>query len=593
MNNNTYTSLGLAARIWLHTTLVLLIGVIAISVFFDTDGWQIPWVFLAAFVALFASLPALIVLAISISLINRPSWSTRFKFGLLFWITLFITLSYGCVAGIIDRDLSTIFLGTAILFTPASIAIIINANKLAVYFNDHLTTQINTQMELNTLPPQETNNNATHSNKVLIKGLITGVLILVMLIPTLFVTNLVEEREQRQKEVVAEVSSKWAGAQRITGPYIVLPYSDTYTGTNNVQVKTLRNLILLPEDLNVDGALTPENRKRSIYNVLTYRSNVNVNGSFQTQLTKDIDPSTIQWSDAKLCVGISDFKGIEEKITVIFNGVGYDLTPGLPIKEIDSTGLSAAIPLDASTVATKKNFSFSIKLKGSQQLQFIPLSANSKFALRSSWANPSFDGNVIPNKRDVNEKGFAAQWQFNQANLPFSTVVREGSLKASSLAFGVSMVQPADQYAKTMRSVKYAILFIGLTFALFFIVELMQHKPVHPVQYVLVGLALVIFYTLLLSISEFIAFDLAYLVAATATILLITFYAKGHFQNWKVASVFAAVLSCLYAFIFVLIRLEDTALLVGSIGLFSVLALVMYASRKINWYRPSVKPQTI
>jgi inner membrane protein len=345
--------------------------------------------------------------------------------------------------------------------------------------------------------------------------------------------------------------------------------------------------------MNVDGALTPENRKRSIYNVLTYRSNVNVNGNFHTQLPKDIDAGSIQWNDAKLCVGISDFKGIEEKITVIFNGTGYDLTPGLPTKEIDSSGLSVSIPLDASSLVAKKNFSFNVKLKGSQQLQFLPLSANSKFALRSSWANPSFDGNVIPNKREVNDKGFVAQWQFNQANLPFSTVVKEGSLKASPLAFGVSMVQPADQYAKTMRSVKYAILFIGLTFALFFIVELMQHKPFHPVQYVLVGLALVIFYTLLLSISEFIAFDLAYLVAATATILLITFYAKAHFQNGKVAAVFAAVLSSLYAFIFVLIRLEDTALLVGSIGLFIVLALVMYASRKINWYRPSVKPQSI
>jgi inner membrane protein len=171
-------------------------------------------------------------------------------------------------------------------------------------------------------------------------------------------------------------------------------------------------------------------------------------------------------------------------------------------------------------------------------------------------------------------------------------VIYEGTLKDNISSFGVSMLQPADQYGKTMRSVKYAILFIGLTFALFFIVELMQQKPVHPVQYALVGLALIIFYTLLLSISEFIAFDLAYLVAATATVTLITLYAKGHFQSWKTASVFAAVLSSLYGFIFILIRLEDTALLVGSIGLFIVLALVMYASRKVNWYGYHSKPIT-
>ena len=135
-----------------------------------------------------------------------------------------------------------------------------------------------------------------------------------------------------------------------------------------------------------------------------------------------------------------------------------------------------------------------------------------------------------------------------------------------------------------MRSVKYAILFIGLTFSLFFVVEIMQKKPFHPLQYVLVGLALVIFFTLLLSISEFLLFDISYLIASIATISLITLYAKSHFKSWSIAGVFAGVIGLIYGFIFVLIRLEDTALLVGSIGLFVILALAMYASRKINWY---------
>ncbi len=166
--------------------------------------------------------------------------------------------------------------------------------------------------------------------------------------------------------------------------------------------------------------------------------------------------------------------------------------------------------------------------------------------------------------------------------------MRDADLHKNEFAFGVSMIQPADQYAKTMRSVKYAILFIGLTFSLFFIVEVMQNKPLHPIQYVLVGLALVIFYTLLLSVSEFILFDQAYLVASLATISLITLYARSHFSSWKTTALFGSVLCGLYGFIFVLIRLEDTALLVGSIGLFLVLALVMYGSRKINWYNETV-----
>ena len=267
-----------------------------------------------------------------------------------------------------------------------------------------------------------------------------------------------------------------------------------------------------------------------------------------------------------------------------FNGKKIALNPGLPLNDLDTIGLSAPVEMSFDAIKAGIAFDMQVKIKGSEQLHFMPLSANSKFELHSSWPNPSFDGNVLPNERQVNEKGFDAKWNFNQANLPFGTVLRQGSFNRSNLAFGVSMVQPADQYNKTMRSVKYAILFIGLTFALFFIVEIMQKKPFHPVQYVLVGLALVIFYTLLLSISEYLLFDQAYLIAAAATILLITMYAKSHFTSWKTAVVFGSVLSALYGFIFILIRLEDTALIVGSIGLFIVLALVMYVSRKINWY---------
>ncbi|RYD72254.1 MAG: cell envelope integrity protein CreD, partial [Sphingobacteriales bacterium] len=242
------------------------------------------------------------------------------------------------------------------------------------------------------------------------------------------------------------------------------------------------------------------------------------------------------------------------------------------------------VKINPTQLATGLAFDMQVKIKGSEQLHFIPMSASSKFNLQSTWPSPSFDGEMLPTERTITTQGFTSKWSFNQANLPFATVFKENTIADKKMDFGVSLVQPADQYGKTMRSVKYAILFIGLTFAFFFIIELMQKKAFHPVQYVLVGLALVIFYTLLLSISEYIAFDYAYLVAALATILLITLYAKGHFKSWKTAGIFFSLLSLLYAFIFVLIRLEDTALLVGSIGLFIVLALVMFASRKINWY---------
>jgi inner membrane protein len=225
-----------------------------------------------------------------------------------------------------------------------------------------------------------------------------------------------------------------------------------------------------------------------------------------------------------------------------------------------------------------------VKIKGSEQLHFQPYAGNSRFTLKSDWKNPSFDGSDLPSQRAINDSGFVATWNFNKANLSFGTVLKDFKLDPGSLSFGVTLVQPADGYAKTDRSIKYAILFIGLTFSLFFIIELLQKKPIHPVQYVLIGLALIIFYTLLLSMSEFIAFDLAYFIAALATILLISFYAYGHFKSFKTASVFGGVLVLLYGFTFVLIRLEDTALLLGSVGLFIILAIAMYASRKVNWY---------
>lgn len=426
------------------------------------------------------------------------------------------------------------------------------------------------------------------SNKVLIKGAITGVLILLMLIPTVFITNLVQEREQRQKEVVAEVSNKWAKAQTITGPYIVVPYKEVFTDTGNKKSVIRKSVVLLPENLNVTGNVIPQQSHRSIYNVLLYKSNLTANGNFSIKLPQEIVPENLFLNEAHLCVGLSDFKGIEEKVAVSFNGTSYDLTAGLPSTQIDSSGLSASVPFTAEDFKKDIPFTFKINLKGSQQLSFVPLAGNSQFSLQSTWPNPSFDGNTLPSDRNVSEKGFTAKWNFNKANLPLNTASKDFNIEKASYAFGVTMLQPADQYVKTMRSVKYALLFIGLTLSLFFIVELMQKRPVHPVQYVLVGLAVVIFYSLLLSISEYIHFDYAYLIAAIATVSLITLYAKSHFVTWKVAAVFGAVLTALYTFIFVLISLEDTALLVGSIGLFAVLALVMYVSRKINWYHPSL-----
>ena len=424
------------------------------------------------------------------------------------------------------------------------------------------------------------------STRILIKGAITAALIGIMMIPTVFISDLVRERQERNEAVVKEVDSRWAMAQTISGPYIFLPYKVTTIDAAGKPFVIVNHLLILPENKQVAGKISHEIRERSIYKVLLYRSSLTDQGNFVLNLPREVTADQVQWSDVKVCFGISDFKGIEEKLVIHFNGAENELSPGLPagLGNADEKGLSAPVQITAADIGKSVNYRMNIKIKGSEMLHFVPLSGNSHYTLESTWPNPSFDGSTLPSERTISKNGFTAAWNFNKANLPFGTVLNDFKFDQSALAFGVSMVEPADQYAKTNRSIKYAILIIGLTFSLFFIIELMQRKPIHPVQYVLIGLALVIFYSLLLAISEFVAFDYAYLIAALGTIMLIGLYAKSHFKSWKSSGIFTGVLTLLYGFIFVLIRLEDTALLVGSIGLFIILALTMYASKKVNWY---------
>lgn len=630
-NMNQQTHISIAFRLWCFTSLTFSSGAFILSLFMGSPENFLSIFFLSLICSAIGSLPALPILFFSVKWLRNSDFSTHEKITMLVFTQLIICIGYGSIVVYLDNPydieakLKTMATVAGVLFGCNCVSAFFNLSALKFHFSDYIlllpspkwseaelqespienftqaeqsahqpiliaTNQSNQFMQHN---PQEhteaiEHTPSTSSNKILIKGLITGALILIMLIPTIFISNLVQEREQRQKEVVAEVSNKWANAQTITGPYLLVPYNENVVNEKNQNVFRQTTVVLLPENLNVSGTISAEERPRSIYKVLLYRSNIKAHGVFNIKVPQNIITENLILGQARLCVGIDDFKGIEGPVTVSLNGTAYDLTAGLPSHEIDTNGLSATVALKPEDFKKDLPFSLELKVKGSEQLSFVPLSGNSSFSLQSAWPSPSFDGYTLPTDRTVNEKGFTASWSFNKATLPYNTFSKDIKFDKDSFTFGVSMLQPADQYAKTMRSVKYAILFIGLTFSLFFIIELMQKKPVHPLQYILVGLALVIFYTLLLSISEFILFDFAYLIAATATITLITLYAKSHFQSIKTASVFASVLTALYGFIFVLISLEDTALLVGSIGLFIVLALVMYASRKINWYNPSI-----
>lgn len=580
-------------RLWITALLLLIVGG---NIYFSVTGSSglgdiIVRFFLLFIISALLSIPVFLSYLFLLPTINRLRQSNKIKTFWLVCINITIALLY------------TVFYASKFLHyelydkairEAVNVFGFLSIIGISAVFIQYPFLQKNFFITYSNLPDMNTSNEnptppATGNNKILYKAIVTGVLIMVMLIPMIFVSSLVKEREQRRKEVEKDVSSKWAAPQTVSGPYLYVPYKKHITGSNGKPFTSAGYFFMLPEHLSITGNIDTEERRRSIYKVLLYKTQVSGTGSFQLQLPQGVGSDEIQWNEIKLCMGISDFKGIEQKIDLNFNNTQLSLLPGLPNKDIDSNGLSVNVPMTATDIGKTMAFHTAIALRGSEQLHFMPLAGNSQFRLQSKWTSPSFDGNTIPASRKITNTGFNANWSFNKANLPFSTVVSDAKVIPTSLAFGVSLLQPGDEYAQTDRCSKYAILLIGLSFALFFIMEIMQNKPVHPVQYVLVGFALIIFYTLLLSISEIASFDLAYFIAASATILLITVYVHSHFQQAKTAAYFTLLLSLLYGFIFILLRLEDTALLVGSIGLFIILAIVMYASRRINWYQSANK----
>lgn len=421
---------------------------------------------------------------------------------------------------------------------------------------------------------------------IFIKSILVGFLILVLLIPTAFIHELVAERQQRQQEVINEVSSKWAAAQTVTGPFLIIPYNETQRDDKGKVFFIKKNIHYLPEQLNIDGQLIPEIRHRSIFKIILYKSDLVLTGKFIPLhlAALGVDSSSVQWNEIKVCFGITDNRGIAEQLQLNWNGTSVEMNPGVPLNTITTTGVSAVLNDAALLKDKEQTFSLHIKLNGSAQLHFTPVGKQTTVQLQSAWQDPAFGGKFLPAKSDVSKNGFKANWNILHFTRDIPQAWIEEKPEITDNAFGVELLQGIDSYSKTMRTVKYAVLFIALTFCLYFFIETLKKRSVHPLQYILVGIALCIFYTLLLSISEYIQFNIAYLIASVATIGLITLYTQSIFKNWGIAGAFCVFLSSLYGFIYILIQLQDGALLFGSIGLFILLAVLMYYSKKIDWY---------
>lgn len=418
-------------------------------------------------------------------------------------------------------------------------------------------------------------------SKVLIKGMMIGVLVLLLLIPAVFVQNIIQEREARQKEAFLEVSSKWAGRQNITGPVLVLPYAETTTDEKGQLVVQKKSAYILPDKLNIKSEASPEERHRGIYQVMLYSSTIKLEGAFNTIPLQQlrIEPTAVLWNEAYVCIGLADPKGLNEEVHINWNDSTLTLSPSTIKNGAMEEGFITPVKVSADG---SFHFSSTIHINGSEQLLFTPVGKETSVTLESTWPDPSFTGGKLPDYR-LNGKGFTATWKSLAHTRNFPQAWKESSYNLSSASFGADLFIPVNGYQKTMRSVKYAILCIILTFAAFFIIETVNKKSVHPFQYALIGLALVLFYTLLLSFSEYMGFNSAYIIASLATIGLIGWFVKGILQSSRLSIILGLVLVMMYSYLFTILQLQDYSLLLGSIGLFLTLAIIMHFSKKIQW----------
>jgi len=425
---------------------------------------------------------------------------------------------------------------------------------------------------------------------------LVGFLVLLLHIPIALIGRLVAERQERRDSAVAEVASKWGDAQSITGPALVIPYTAQWTETSPTGQPVVRtenrNAIFLPERLHASGTVDSENRSRGIFSVPVYRLGITVEGEFArpdfSQL--GIEPSAVAWDRAQLAIGISDARAIQEETSVTWVDARVDFLPGTAGFTDAGSGIHAMVGVDPTRESIP--FSFPLILNGTGGVYLTPFGQSTIVELESDYGSPSFQGNWLPIERTITDDGFTASWSipFLGRNYPQAWQAENpvGEAIAGS-RFGVELVNPVDHYRMAERSVKYASLFVVLTFATIWLIEVLAGVRVHPIQYLMLGGALCLFFLLELSLSEHLGFPAAYALASLAVIGMVTAYAMVILRRVSRAAFVGSGVALLYGYLYVLLTNEDYALLIGSVGLFLIVAAIMFATRRVDWYAPGAR----
>lgn len=444
---------------------------------------------------------------------------------------------------------------------------------------------------------------------ILYKSIITGVLILLILLSLRMVGNIVQERMSHRDEAVQSIWKSYAGPQTLTGPVVVVPYkevtsvpdkTDLGQPTRTVLRAEARQLLVFPNTLQVRGTIVSSERYRGIHKVLVYEVQSHWEGTIAlpdlSDLVKSDGHVRFEVGQPFVALGISDIRGLMGKPVLELDGKRLVLEQGTQLASLPQ-GLHAplALPTRDATAAAQNvtsrgeesarvvPFKLSLPLLGAQSLAFTPVADQNDVSLESAWPHPSFDGDFLPRDRTVSAQGFQGNWSVTSYNTKARGQLAAGDGQRLD-AISVNLIEPVNIYLQAERAVKYGALFVLLTFAGFFMFELVKRLRIHPIQYFLVGLALALFFLLLLSLSEHISFALAYLAASASCIGLLGFYLSFVLQSWKRGLSFATLLTVLYGALYGLLKSEDNALVMGAVLLFAILGAIMVVTRRIDWY---------
>ena len=430
-------------------------------------------------------------------------------------------------------------------------------------------------------------------------------LTLLICLPMTLIERTIVERSHFREEAVASIAADSQREQTVIGPVLLIPYSEQYDEqvTENGAVRTVtrtvqRQHMVFPNTLQVNGTIDTDRRYRGIHQVLVYSGQHKFGGDFALPAKADLPHAganpKITVGRVSMALGVEDVRGIRNIPKVKWGSQVIEFQQGSGLRSFPR-GVHAALDQISLEKPEAVSFSFDLGLDGIERQHFAPIGKNNEITLKSTWAHPQFGGRFLPQARErtITDDGFNATWRISSlstsAQQQLSSMEEKATPHDATLAgldrFSVGFIEPVNVYSLAERATKYGLLFVALTFAAFFIFEVLKRLPIHPVQYLLVGLALALFFLLLVGLSEHIAFALAYLIASAGCIVLIGFYLSFVLHNWMRGMGFGVALTMLYGALYGLLVSENNALVLGSILLFAILAAVMVATRKVDWYQ--------